>query len=223
MSLTLCGFAFSNYFSKVKLALLEKGIAFDEEYVFPSGDPMFLQASPRGKVPFIRVDGRTVCESQAIVEYLEDAYPATPLYPSDPLDRAQCRSVVHILELYVEWVARRLYPAAFFGAPLLPGLKDQMADELRAGVAALRRVVNFTPYIAGSRFGLPDVAAVCHLPLARATMQKVYGEDWLADFPGLDDYLQTQSQRPHVAAVEQARRADMERFFAAIRKKYGLS
>jgi glutathione S-transferase len=223
MSLTLCGFAFSNYYSKVKLALLEKEVAFTEEYVFPSDDPAFRAASPRGKVPFIRVGDRSVCESQAIVEYLEDAYPAVPLYPQDPLDRAQCRSAIQIMELYVELVARRLYPAAFFGVPMPPGLKDQVAQELQAGIAALKRCVRFGPYIGGDRFGLADIAAVCHLPLVRATSRKVYGEDWLADLAGLDDYLKMASQRPHVAAVEQGRQQDMERFFAAVKKRYAMA
>jgi len=222
MSITVCGFAASNYYNKVKLALLEKAIPFTEELAMPSDDPAFRTASPRGKVPFIRVGNRTLCESQAIVEYLEDAYPAVPLYPADPLDRAQSRAVLQIMELYVELVARRLYPAAFFGAPTPPGLKEQVAEELKAGIAALKRCVKFGPYIGGNRLGLPDVAAVCHLPLVGAATQKVYGANWLSDFAGLDDYLKMMMQRPHVRTVEQARQAGMEPFIAAVKKKYGL-
>ena len=222
MSITVCGFAASNYYNKVKLAMLEKGIPFKEEFAMPSDDPAFLAASPRGKVPFIRVGNRTLCESQAIVEYLEDVYPAVPLYPVDPLERGQSRAVLQLMELYVELVARRLYPAAFFGAPTPPGLKDQVALELKAGIAALKRCVTFGPYIGGNRLGLPDVAAACHLPLIDAAIQKIYGENWLADFAGLDDYLKMMSQRPHVRAVEQARQAALEPFIAAVKKKYGL-
>jgi hypothetical protein len=55
--LVLCGFAISNYYNKVKLALLEKGVEFTEEIV-PSGkkSDAVLQASPLGKVPFIRTE-----------------------------------------------------------------------------------------------------------------------------------------------------------------------
>jgi glutathione S-transferase len=221
--LTLCGFAASNYYNKVKLALLEKGVPFAEEFVFPSDDPDFRAASPRGKVPYIRVGDRTLCESQAIVEYLEEVYPAVPLYPADPLDRAQCRAVLQLMEIYVELVARRLYPAALFGFPMPPGLQDQVAGELKAGIAALRRCVRFGPYIGGDRFGLPDVAAACHLPVVSAATTKVYGTDSLADFPGLGDYLAMLRERPHVVTVETARQAGMAPFVAAVKKKYGLA
>lgn len=223
MSLTLCGFPASNYYNKVKLALLEKEIPFAEEFVFPSNDPAFLAASPRGKVPFIRVGDRTVWESQVIVEYLEETWRANPLYPADPIERAQSRAVLQVMEIYVELVARRLYAAAFFGAPQPLGLKDQVAPELKAGIAALQRCVRFGPYIGGDRFGLPDIAAVCHLPLVRNALRNIYGEDWFAGFRGLDDYLNMILPRPHVVTVEQARLAGMAPFIAAVKKKYGFA
>lgn len=223
MSLTLCGFTASNYHNKAKLALLEKGIAFSEELVYPSNEPAFLESSPRGKVPFLRVGAKTVWESQAIVEYLEDAYSAVPLYPADPVDRAQSRAVVQTMELYVELVARRTYPTAFFGAPMPPGLKDHVAEELRAGIAALKRCVRFAPFIGGRQLGLPDVAAVWHLTLTGTAIKKIYGEDWLAEIAGLDDYLAMMFQRPHVAAVEKARQEGLELFVAYVKKKFGLA
>jgi glutathione S-transferase len=218
----LCGFAASNYYNKAKLALLEKGIGFDEEFLFPSDDDAFRAVSPRGKIPLLRVGDRTLCESQAIVEYLEDAYREVPLYPADPLGRARSRAVLQVMEVYVELVARRLYPAAYFGAPLAEALKDQVAGELRAGIAALGRCLEFGPFIGGERLGLPDVAAICHLPLASATTKKIYGEDWLAGIAGLDGYLAMMAQRPHVVAVEQGRQAGLAPFIAAVKKKYGL-
>ena len=48
--LTLCGFPVSNYYNKVKLALLEKGVAFTEETVMTkSTDANVLNASPLAK------------------------------------------------------------------------------------------------------------------------------------------------------------------------------
>ena len=94
--LTLCGFPASNYYHKVKLALLEKGVAFEEEAVYPSRDETLLAFSPMGKVPYVRTPAGGLSESQAIVEYIEEVYPATPLYPQDPMARAKCR------ELYLE-------------------------------------------------------------------------------------------------------------------------
>ena len=47
--LQLCGFSASNYYNKVKLALLEKGVAFDEELAWLGETD--AAASPLGKVP----------------------------------------------------------------------------------------------------------------------------------------------------------------------------
>ena len=90
--LKLSGFHVSNYHNKVRLALLEKGIAFEEDAnCRPSQKDEWLARSPMGKVPVIEVDGTALAESQAICEYLEDAYPQVPLYPKDPLARAKVR------------------------------------------------------------------------------------------------------------------------------------
>ena len=62
--ITLCGMSLSNYYNKVKMVLLEKGVPFTEEIVRTgSTDEAVLQASPLGKIPFIRVDGTHLCES----------------------------------------------------------------------------------------------------------------------------------------------------------------
>ena len=73
MTITLCGFALSNYYNKVKLVLLEKGLQFEEEvlnFELLKGAAA-RAASPIGKVPFLRTPQGTLCESAVIVEYLE--------------------------------------------------------------------------------------------------------------------------------------------------------
>ncbi len=134
LMLTLCGFSASNYYNKVKLALLEKGVAFEEEMVFPSRDEALLAFSPMGKVPYLRTATGALSESQAIVEYLEEVYPGTPLYPADPMARAKCRELIHVIELYLELPARRLYPQAFFGGTV----SEETRKQVRPGLGAWR-------------------------------------------------------------------------------------
>ena len=69
--ITLYGVPISNYFNKVKLALLHKGLAFDEVMCPPSQDDEMLAVSPMGKIPYIKVDENYITESTAIIEYLE--------------------------------------------------------------------------------------------------------------------------------------------------------
>ena len=109
MSITLCGFAVSNYYNKVKIALLEKNIPFTEEVVMTkSRDEAVLSASPLAKIPFIRTPGGGLCESQAILEYIEAAYPNPPLLPADPFAAAKVRELTIFIDLHLELVARDL-------------------------------------------------------------------------------------------------------------------
>jgi glutathione S-transferase len=119
MTLTLCGFPLSNYYNKVKLVLLEKGLPFDEElHTFSSLKTDEVRAaSPLGKVPFLRTPQGTLCESAVIVEYLEQLAPQPALWPADPFAAAKAREIAHFLELHLELVAREVYGQAFFGAP----------------------------------------------------------------------------------------------------------
>ena len=83
--ITLCGFPISNYYNKVKLALLEKGVPFQEEHVMTgSQEEAVLSASPLGKIPFIRTPQGALCESQVIVDWIEAAYPQPALVPAEP-------------------------------------------------------------------------------------------------------------------------------------------
>ena len=109
--LVLCGFTLSNYHNKVKLALLEKGLAFSEEQAHPRDKTeAMLDATPLGKIPFIRTERGSLCESQAILDYLEAAHPNPPLLPADPWQAAKVRELIIFIDLHLELVARELYP-----------------------------------------------------------------------------------------------------------------
>ena len=67
----LFGAPVSNFYNKVKLALLEKELAFQEEMTAPSQEEAAVSKSPMGKIPFIKDGEHYFCESSAIVEYLD--------------------------------------------------------------------------------------------------------------------------------------------------------
>ena len=98
--LTLYGFSASNYYNKVKLALMEKGIAFEESLRWP--DQTDGEVSPLHKVPYLVGEDGGMCESQVILDYLEARYPQHPLIPADPFKAAKVREIVTFLELHLE-------------------------------------------------------------------------------------------------------------------------
>jgi len=214
--ITLYGFALSNYYNKTKLALLEKGIPFNEEMLAPSQDAAVLKRSPLGKIPFIKTEqGGYLSESQAILEYLEDAYPESPLYPADPFERAKCREFIQHLELNIELVARRLYPEMLFGVPVSAETKDEVRKKVEAGLQGLTRLSNFTSYAVGANFSAADIVAWLHLGLIALATQKIYGEDLVAaHVPGMADYFKRLESRPSVKQVAEGRDAAVQSFFA---------
>jgi len=217
--ITLCGFAASNYYNKVKLSLLEKGVQFSEAVVYPSQDESVLAESPMGKVPFLRTTRGVLSESQVLTEFVEDNWPEPALYPKDPFDRARCRELIEHLELHLELPARRLYGEAFFGGSASEETKREVLHLLEKGLRSLVRLARFSPFIAGEHFTHADCAAWAHLPLVSQATRKIYGRDLLDEvLPQAKPYLKMVGERPHVQKVNEDRKAAMEGFLAKIRK-----
>ena len=108
--LKLHGFSYSNYYNIPKHALLHKGVAFEEDLVYPSADG-YDRFSPARKVPSMTTaDGRHLAEAAVMCEYIEDAYPEPALFPAEPWSRNRVREIMHMSELYLELPCRRLIP-----------------------------------------------------------------------------------------------------------------
>jgi len=204
----LCGFRVSNYHNKVRIALLEKGIAHEEDSgIKPSQKDEYVAKSPMGKVPYLEVDGTRIRESSVILEYLEDAYPEKPLLPKEPLARARVRELVVFIELHLELVVRRLYGGLFFGGSFSDETKAQVEKDLAKGVRALKAVAVFDPFIAGKELSIADCAAYVHLPIVTLVSKQAYGRDVLEDIPQVKPYLKMLGERPAFARVNEDRKA----------------
>jgi len=214
--LKLCGFAASNYYNKVKLALLEKGVPFEEVLAWlGETDPA---ASPLGKVPYAITDEGPISESTVILEYVEERYPEKPLMPASPYQAAKVRELLRYLELHLELVARNLYPEAFFGGKVSDSTKEKLRPQLEKNIAAFGKLASFSPFIAGSDFSLADCAAAVHLPLVSSATKIIYGQDLLAALP-VKDYLQRLAERPTVQRVQADRKANTELMMARLKGK----
>ena len=215
--ITLCGFSVSNYYNKVKMALLEKGIPFQEELVMTrSKEETVLSCTPLGKIPFIRTEQGALCESQVIMDYLEAAYPTPALIPADPFAAAKVRELITYIELHLELVARELYGQAFFGGSCTDADKERVRRQLDKNIPAFKRLAKFSPYIAGDSFTMADCSAWVSLPLIAMATKAVLGEDLLAAH-GVDwkGYVKMIGERPSAQKVSADRKADQERMAAA--------
>src|ERR1700679_2211551 len=90
---------------KVRVALEEKGLAFDGEVLdLQRGDqhrPEYAKLNPSEVVPSLVQDGKVVIESTLIIEYLDEAFPMPPLMPADPYARAQARLFMKKIDDYL--------------------------------------------------------------------------------------------------------------------------
>ncbi|HVE51884.1 MAG TPA: glutathione S-transferase family protein [Ramlibacter sp.] len=208
--LILHGSAISNYHNKVKLALLEKGIPFEEKKVGlqDKGEDV-LRASPLGKIPFLTTEQGTLCESQVILDWIEAVYPEPPLLPRDPFAAAKVRELATFIDWQLEMAVRQLYGMAFFGTPPLSEANQaRIRREIEQKIGGLKRLLKLAPYAAGDTFTLADCSAFNTLPLVGLSTKAVYGEDLLLA-AGVDykAYAKFIGERPSAQRVVADRKA----------------
>ncbi len=135
--------------AKIRVALAEKALDFDSRLLRLDGDqfhPEYLALNPNAVVPTLVHRGRTVIESNIILEYLEDAFPTPPLRPADPHSRAGARQwmamldgdggIHHAASVATYAIAYRHHLIARAGStdrgPLLAAIKSSMNPKSRS-------------------------------------------------------------------------------------------
>lgn len=87
---------------KVRMCLEAKGVSWVSRYVdlfkFDQLTPAYLAINADGVVPTLVHDGRPVCESSVINEYIDDAFAGPPLRPADLYLRARMRAFVKLCD-----------------------------------------------------------------------------------------------------------------------------
>jgi glutathione S-transferase len=87
---TVYGVALSPFVRKVRVALAEKGVAYDLDPVIPVNvSAEYRKISPLGKVPAYRDGDTTLSDSSVIIAYLDRLHPRPSLYPTDAYDFAR--------------------------------------------------------------------------------------------------------------------------------------
>ena len=136
----------SPYAQKVKIALREKGVAFD--LALPGGLGAggaagdFVRANPRAEVPVL-IDGEAeIFDSTIILEYVEDRWPTPALLPPTPAARARVRMIEEVMDTHFEAITWGLGEIGWFQRA-----KGDLADTLRA--AAARQIQGYYSWLEG--------------------------------------------------------------------------
>ena len=189
----------SPYARKVRLALAEKRLAFELRLEKPwDRRPAYLELNPSGSIPtLVEENGLAVPDSWVICEYLDEAYPDTPLLGHTLAERVEIRRLVAWLDgKFAQQVTRHLYGEKVIKR--LSGSGHPDAAALRVGFVNLKNHLTYIGWLAetrkwlgGNTLSLADLAAAGHL----CTLDFLGDVDWNA-VPAARDWYARMKSRP---------------------------
>ncbi len=151
-SMTLFSDPRDHYSHRVRMVLCEKGVSVDVVDVDPSQRPEDLsEINPYGTLPTLLDRDLVLYKSTVIMEYLDERFPHPPLLPVYPVARAQCRLLMHRIE--VDWSKRVDVLMAGRGRETA---MDKARKELRESLAAIAPVFADRPFFMNDDFTLVD-------------------------------------------------------------------
>ena len=151
-SMTLFSDPRDHYSHRVRMVLCEKGVSVDVVDVDPSQRPEDLsEINPYGTLPTLLDRDLVLYKSTVIMEYLDERFPHPPLLPVYPVARAQCRLLMHRIEL--DWSKRVDVLMAGRGRETA---MDKARKELRESLAAIAPVFADSPFFMNEDFTLVD-------------------------------------------------------------------
>ena len=179
------------------ILLRAKEIEFDVTYINLLDKPeWFLEISPHGKVPVLKVGEQILFESNAIAEYLDEVVPPR-LHPEDPLERAKNRAWTDFVPTFSSAISSIHYSKT---KEDMETAVANVQDKLAKVEAALAGRGNDGPYFNGPDLALVDAA---YAPfLQRYTfVDKVLNNDVLKDYQLIKAWADTLLSDPRVTGA----------------------
>jgi glutathione S-transferase len=205
MSLVLHGYHYSVYNRIARLALAEKGVAYDRVEVNPFADPppAYLALHPFGRVPTLVHDGFVLYETGAIIRYVDRAFPGPALQPATPRALARMDQLIGIIDSYGYWpMVRQVFSHRVFrtaaGRPVDEAEIARGLDGSAKVLAALEALAA-EPFLAGPELSLADLhvgAMIAYFTLAPE------GAAALAGYPRLAKWWAHARQRASFATTD---------------------
>jgi glutathione S-transferase len=153
---TLLDFWVSPFGQRARIALAEKGVHYEyKEQNLAEKSDLLLKSNPvYKKIPVLIHDGKPVCESLIIVQYIDEVWSdKSPLLPSDPYQKAQARFWADFVDKKVFDCGTRLWK--------LKGEEQEAAKkEMIEILQLLEAQLGDKKYFGGDTFGYVDVAFI---------------------------------------------------------------
>lgn len=189
----------SMFGAKAEIAVLEKGVACEREFVpfnlrtlYEPKHPVVRRVNPKQQVPVLIDGDLELFDSTQIFEYLEDVAPEPPLWPREPRARARAR----LLEL---WSDEVFFPHVVTLMPQRTRATEAEAEAARAAIQAyyddMERKLDGREFLAGT-YSYADIAF-----FMAQTFAAFLGAPWTGEHPRLDAWRERVAARPAVQRV----------------------
>lgn len=175
MSLVLHGYHYSVYNRIARLALAEKGVAYDRVEVNPFADipAEYLALHPFGRVPTLVHDRFVLYETGAITRYVDRAFAGPALQPGSPSALARMDQAIGIIDSYGYWpMVRQVFSHRVFRSAAGRPVDEAEVTRGLAGAAKVLPALEalaFEPFLAGPGLSLADLhvgAMIAYFTLA---------------------------------------------------------
>jgi glutathione S-transferase len=204
--ITVHGIPGSPFLRAVEVTLREKGVDYRRNAMSPAEmkTPEHLTKHPFGRIPIFEQDDFCLYETQAIVRYIDDAFPNPPLAPDSPKQRARMNQVIGIIEWY--FFPKAAAPIGFnriIGPKLLglPSDETAIAEALpmaRTCFAELDRLLDDQQYFGSDRLSIADIMLaaqldlLCQTPEGAELISRTRLEPWLERMLARPSFVATQ-------------------------------
>jgi glutathione S-transferase len=193
------GAAMSPYVWSVRLTLAEKGVAHELVSVGMSefkAEP-HLSRHPFGRIPAFEHDGFMLYETQAIMRYVDEAFPAAPLQPIEVHPFSRMNQIMGIVDAYMTpcllgGVIFQRMVAPRLGRPTDEDAVTAALPRVQHCLAELARLAGDQPFLAGDTVSLADLMAIPQIYYFKKLPE---GAAQLAELPALSAWAQRMEGR----------------------------
>ena len=190
---------------RVRVFLAEKNVAYDTIEVLIADKAhqteAFRRKNPLSLLPVLELpDGRVLRESMAICRYVEEQHPEPNLFGADAWERAQIEMWNRHAELELLWpisqVFRNTHPFWAGRIKQAPDFAEIMRTHVAERFAWLEDELGKRSYMAGDRFTVADITAMCAIDFGKPSNIRINAET----HPHLASWYKRVAERPSAKA-----------------------
>jgi glutathione S-transferase len=197
----IIGAPFSSYVWVVRMACEEKGVPYD---LVPARmhSPEVLAIHPFGKIPVMRHDDITLCESKAIATYIDRTFAGPKLIPDDAREAAEVEQWVSLVNTAIDPCLIRTYIFGYLFPKGADGKPDRAAigavlPAMQTQIDVLDKAVARTGYLVGDSFSLADIYL---MPVLEVVQRAPEGSEMAQSAKKLAAYFARHAGRPSYRA-----------------------